>query len=131
MPAAVAGVVRVLRPSGTLVVIDVVAPESALLDTTLQTIDLLRDMSHVRNYCASEWRSMLRVPGLADAGSESWKLRLEFDSWVRRIAAPSRRVDAPRAVFDDLPAEAREYFVVAADGSFTSDALWIEVSKRG
>lgn len=56
MPAAVAEVVRVLRPSGTLVVIDVVAPESALLDTTLQTIDLLRDMPHVRDYCASEWR---------------------------------------------------------------------------
>lgn len=74
---------------------------------------------------------MLRVPGLTDAGSESWKLRLEFDSCVRRIAAPSRRVDAPRAVFDDLPAEAREYFVVAADGSLISDALSIELWKRG
>ena len=131
VPAAVAEVVRVLRPGGTLVVIDVVAPEPALLDTTLQTLELLRDRSHVRNYRASEWRSMLNLPGLTNAVSDSWKLPLEFDSWVRRIATPARRVEALRTVLDDLPAEARKYFAVAADGSFISDALWIEVSKRG
>jgi ubiquinone/menaquinone biosynthesis C-methylase UbiE len=131
VPAAMAEVRRVLRPGATLVVIDVVAPESPLLDTTLQTIDLLRDMSHVRNYRASEWRAMLGFPELTGATSDTWKLPLEFDSWARRIATPSRRVDALRAVFADLPAEARDYFAVAADGSFTCDALWIEVSKRG
>jgi hypothetical protein len=40
-------------------------------------------------------------------------------------------VEALRAVFDDLPAEAREYFAVAADGSFTCDVLWLEAAKRG
>ena len=130
LPAAMAEVVRVLRPGGTLVVIDVVAPESALLDTTLQTLELLRDMSHVRNYRASEWRSMLQLPELTNAVSDSWKLPLEFASWVRRIATPPRRIAALRTVLDDLPAEARDYFAVAADGSFVSDAMWIEVSKR-
>jgi len=130
VPAAVTEVVRVLRPGGTLVVIDVVAPEAALLDTTLQTLELLRDLSHVRNYRASEWRSMLQRPELTDAVSDTWRLPLEFDSWVRRIATPARRVEALRTVLEDLPAEAREYFAVSADGSFVSDALWIEVSKR-
>jgi ubiquinone/menaquinone biosynthesis C-methylase UbiE len=131
VPAAVAEAVRVLAPGGTFVIIDVIAPESALLDTILQTIELLRDMSHVRNYRASEWRSMLGVPGLSAAIGDAWKLRLEFASWVRRIATPERRVAALRAVFDDLPAEAREYFAVAADGSFTCDVLWLEAAKRG
>ena len=130
VPAAMAQIERVLRPGGRLVVIDVVAPEAALLDTTLQTIDLLRDLSHVRNYRASEWRSMLAAAGLVETGSEQWKLPLEFDSWVRRIATPPRRIDALRAVFDALPAEARAYFSVAADCSFISDALWIEAAKR-
>jgi ubiquinone/menaquinone biosynthesis C-methylase UbiE len=130
VPAAVAEVVRVLRAGGTLVVIDVIAPESALLDSTLQTLELLRDMSHVRNYRASEWRSMLSVPGLTHVSCDLWKLALEFDSWVRRIATPERRVDALRTVLDDLPAEARDYFSVAADGSFSSDALWIEAVRR-
>jgi ubiquinone/menaquinone biosynthesis C-methylase UbiE len=131
VPAAVGEVMRVLRPGGTLVVIDVMAPEAALLDTTLQTLELLRDMSHVRNYRASEWRSMLNLPGFTNPASDAWKLPLEFDSWVRRIATPARRVEALRTVLEELPAEAREYFAVAADGSFVSDALWIEASKRG
>jgi SAM-dependent methyltransferase len=125
--AALAEVARVLAPGGTFVVIDVVAPEAALLDTILQTIELLRDMSHVRDYRASEWSSMLSGAGLAIAGTDSWKLRLEFNSWVRRIATPNRRIDALRAVFDDLPAEARDYFALGADGSFTCDVQWIEV----
>jgi SAM-dependent methyltransferase len=129
VPAAVMQIVRALRPGGTLVVIDVVAPESALLDTTLQTLELLRDSSHVRDYRASEWRSMLSAPGLSYVASEQWKLALEFDSWVRRIATPARRIDALRAVMQDLPAEARDYFSVAPDGSFSSDALWIEALK--
>jgi ubiquinone/menaquinone biosynthesis C-methylase UbiE len=130
VPAAVAEMVRVLRPGGTLVVIDVIAPEAALLDSTLQTIELLRDMSHVRNYRESEWRAMLDLPQLDAPSSAQWKLPLEFDSWVRRIATPARRVAALRAVFDDLPAEAREYFSVSADGSFVSDAIWIEAARR-
>jgi ubiquinone/menaquinone biosynthesis C-methylase UbiE len=131
VPDAMAEVRRVLRPGATVVVIDVAAPESPLLDTTLQTLELLRDMSHVRDYRASEWRTMLSSPEVTDATSDTWKLSLEFDSWVRRIATPSRRVDALRAVLADLPAEARDYFAVTADGSFTCDVLWIEVSKRG
>jgi SAM-dependent methyltransferase len=130
VPAALAEMVRVLRPGATLVAIDVVAPESALLDTTLQTLELLRDSSHVRDYCVSEWRSMLSASGLVYGASEQWKLPLEFDSWVRRIATSARRVDALQAVMQDLPAEAREYFGVAADGSFSSDALWIEARKN-
>jgi hypothetical protein len=105
--------------------------ESALLDTTLQALELLRDVSHVRNYRASEWRSMLNLPGPTNAVSHSWKLPIDFDSWVRRIATPARRVEALRAVLADLPAEARDHFAIAADASFISDALWIEVARRG
>jgi hypothetical protein len=38
-------------------------------------------------------------------------------------------VDALRAVLADLPTEARDYFLVTPDGSFSSDAAWIEVAK--
>jgi ubiquinone/menaquinone biosynthesis C-methylase UbiE len=41
---------RVLKPGGRLIVIDVVAPDSALFDTHLQALELLRDASHVRDH---------------------------------------------------------------------------------
>ncbi|HEY1724437.1 MAG TPA: methyltransferase domain-containing protein [Steroidobacteraceae bacterium] len=126
VPSALREMARVLKPTGRLVVIDVMAPEAALLDTALQTLELLRDRSHVRNYRASEWQQMLASAGLGQIDSHGWKLPLEFDSWVRRIATSSRRIDALRAVIEDLPSEVRGYFAVSADGSFTIDAGWIE-----
>jgi ubiquinone/menaquinone biosynthesis C-methylase UbiE len=129
VPAALREVARVLKPQGRFVVIDVIAPEAALLDTTLQTLELLRDRSHVRDYRESEWQQMLAAAGFADLISNVWKLPLQFDSWVRRIATPSRRIEALRAVFEDLPSEARSYFAVQADGSFTSDGCWIEAVR--
>jgi len=57
---------RVLKPGGKLVIVDIVAPEVPLLDTLLQTAEVLRDVSHVRDYRVSEWQAML-----AEAGFQS------------------------------------------------------------
>lgn len=129
--AAIAEMARVLRSGGKLIIIDVVSPESPLLDTTLQTLEVLRDMSHVRNYRLSEWLSMLGGHGLADTTSHGWKLPLEFSSWVKRIGTPPQRVQALHAMIDDLPTEAREYFAITAERSFEIDVAWMESQKSG
>jgi ubiquinone/menaquinone biosynthesis C-methylase UbiE len=130
VPSALAEVARVLTPNGTLLIIDALAPESPLLDTTLQSLELLRDMSHVRNYRLSEWRAMLHESCLVERNHRAWKLSLEFQSWVQRIATPPRRIQALHALIDDMPSEARDYFAVTADRSFRIDAGWIEAGKR-
>ena len=45
---------RVLKPGGVAAFIDVMSPGSPLLDTYLQTVEVLRDTSHVRDYSAAE-----------------------------------------------------------------------------
>lgn len=59
---ALAGLIqarRVLAPDGVAVFIDVTASSSALCDSWLQTLELLRDLSHVRDYSMAEWTAML------------------------------------------------------------------------
>jgi len=129
VPRALAECARVMAPGGRLIVIDVTAPETPLLDTSLQVVELLRDASHVRNYRVSEWRSMQRAAGFADPTVNGWKLALEFKSWVARIGTPPARVAALQAVFPALAAEAREYFQVSPDLSFAIDAAWFETRK--
>ncbi len=121
---------RVLKPGGMVVVIDVVAPESPLLDTVLQTVEILRDASHVRDYRESEWRAMLIAADFSPPAADHWKLPMEFRSWIARIGTPARRVAALEAVFAELAQEARDYFKVAADCSFVIDAAWFEATKR-
>jgi ubiquinone/menaquinone biosynthesis C-methylase UbiE len=122
---------RVLAPGGRLVVIDVVAPEAPLLDTALQVVEFLRDASHVRDYRISEWRAMQHAAGFAEPEVATWKLPMEFLSWIARIGTPPDRVAALRAAFAALSAEARAYFQVGADLSFSIDAASLDTRNAG
>jgi len=124
--AALREVRRVIKPSGTLVIIDVVALESPLCDTLLQTVEILRDVSHVRDYRLSEWREMLQQTGFAVPRTDNWTLTMEFGSWVARMRTPELRVQAIRDVFAQAPQEARAAFRVQTDSSFDLPVAWMQ-----
>ncbi|WP_018150594.1 class I SAM-dependent methyltransferase [Leeia oryzae] len=129
MTSAMKEMYRVLKPGGKCIVIDVIAPETPLLDTVLQTVEILRDASHVRDYRVSEWQTMLENTGFKVHDHDSWKLPLAFASWVKRIGTSEARIAALKAVFGDLPEEAKRYFQVAEDYSFVTDTAWLTASK--
>jgi SAM-dependent methyltransferase len=124
--AAFAEVRRVLRPGGTLIVIDAVAPEQPLFDTILQTVEILRDPSHVRDYRVSEWNRLLVGAGFAAPHCDQWKLRMEFDVWVGRMRTPPLQAQAIRELLAHAAEEARSYFQVGDDGSFDLDVAWMQ-----
>lgn len=126
VPRALAECARVLKAGGRLIVIDAVAPEQPLLDTALQVFEFLRDAGHVRDYRVSEWSAMQRVSGFDEPAVWRWRIPLDFESWVARIATPAARIAALKDVFAGFSGEVREYFRVAADLSFAIDAAWIE-----
>jgi SAM-dependent methyltransferase len=129
VPRALAECARVTARGGRLIVIDVIAPETPLFDTSLQVIEFLRDASHVRNYRVSEWVAMQRAAGFREPAVARWKLPLEFGSWIARIGTPHARVAALRTVFAELPNEARGYFQISPELSFVTDSAWLEALK--
>ncbi len=128
VPRALAECARVIAPGGRMVVVDVISPETPLLDTSLQVLEFLRDASHVRDYRASEWTSMYKAAGFGEPTITAWKLSIDFNSWIARIGTPPDRVAALESVFCELPSEAGEYFQIGPDRSFVTDSAWIEGS---
>lgn len=114
---------RVLKPGGVAAFIDVMSPGSPLLDTYLQSVEVLRDTSHVRDYSSAEWLRQVAEAGLFTRGCSRQRLRLEFGSWVERMRTPPVMRDAIRALQQAMGDEVRAYFEVAADGSFSTDTL--------
>lgn len=129
VPAGLKEIHRVLRPDGVMVVIDIVAPETPLHDTTLQAVELLRDASHVRNYRVSEWAAMFAAAGFAQQQQSSWRLKMVFDEWIARMRTPPEREVAIRSLLQSAPEETRAYFAVEDDDSFFIDATFFEARR--
>lgn len=106
---------RVLKPGGSLILGDIVASETAALDTVLQTLEILRDPSHVRDHSVSQWQVMMRDAGFVPGAVQTFDLDLDFAAWVERIGTPETHINALRAFFSTLTAEAREHFRVPDD----------------
>lgn len=120
---------RVLKPGGKVVLMDVVSPGHPLLDVYLQTVEVLRDTSHVRDYAPGEWLNMFTEAGLTISGVTADRLLLEFSSWVARMRTPEHFVTAIRALQQGASQEVINHFAIQPDGSFSTDIMMITASK--
>ena len=121
--AGVAEARRTLKPGGLTAFMDVVAPEDPLLDTWLQSLELLRDPSHVRNYTIPQWRTMLEAVGFKPTRCSRYRIRLEFAAWVARMNTPPALIAAIRALQARADEDVVRHFAVEADGSFWLDTM--------
>jgi len=105
---ALAEINRVLKDSGRFILIDIVGYESYVEDTFLQTIELLRDLSHVRDYTVSQWKNFFAEIGFTSPDTDQWGLDLDIEAWLTRMAVPEQRVIAIRDLLDNCSDNIRE-----------------------
>jgi SAM-dependent methyltransferase len=120
---------RVLKPGGTAGFVDAIAPGAPLLDTFFQSIELLRDCSHVRDYSRAEWEAAMGRAGLIPGVTGRHRVRLEFTSWVERMCTPKVQVDAIRALQAAVSSHVTRYFETEPDGSFCIDVATFQATK--
>lgn len=122
-------VCRVLKPGSRLIMMDVMSPGHPVRDIWLQTVEALRDTSHVRNYSSGEWLSFINNANLVVDTLLTDRLPLEFSSWVARMRTPAALVEAIRMYQESASGEVKGYFALQEEGSFTSDIIMIEARK--
>lgn len=108
-------VARVLTPGGRFLVVDNTSPDDPSADRWINTVEVLRDPSHVREWSQSEWQAYFHEAGLSFGVTNTWLKMLEFDDWVARQQTPPAAVTELRALFAAAPAAIRETFAIEAD----------------
>jgi len=114
---------RVLKAGGIAAFADVTTPGAPLLDTWLQSLELIRDPSHGRNLSVAQWRAAITAAGYRVTDVTPRRLRLDFTSWVTRMGTPAVQVETLRALHRRMPQEVAAHFAMEADGSFTVDTM--------
>ncbi|CNG64694.1 sam-dependent methyltransferase YafE [Yersinia frederiksenii] len=116
---------RVLRPGGRVIFMDVVSPGHPVLDIYLQTVEVLRDTSHVRNYSPGEWLALFTDAGLLISEVTSDRLYLEFSSWIARMRTPEHFATAIRELQKSASDSVINHYQIQSDGSFSSDIMMV------
>jgi ubiquinone/menaquinone biosynthesis C-methylase UbiE len=116
-------IARVLKPDGQFILSDVVASPEPLLDTFLQTIEFVRDPSHVRDHSIQQWQAMLAEVGFQSKVVTTWEIALNFDSWVQRIGTPAGNVATLHSLFAGASEEVRRAFRIQPNDFAITGAL--------
>ncbi len=90
VPATLAETRRVLREEGRLIAADVVSSEDADESALHNSLERLRDPTHVRMYSASNLLDILQFGGFRVVHHESWRQARAFAEWAAIIADPAR-----------------------------------------
>lgn len=122
---------RVCKPGGQAGFVDAISPGRAVLDTYLQSVELLRDTSHVRDRSRAEWEDALARAGFMVGTATLFRLRMDFPTWIARMRTPPEMVAAIRAVQAAMADEVRRHFAIEADGSFMLDVALFTATRAG
>lgn len=108
----VAEVSRVLRPGGSFLLIDNVAPEDDELAAFINTVEKLRDESHVRCPSVAEWKTWLQRSSLVELQSRARRKTFQFSSWVERTCSSEQQRKQVEQFILAADERLQEYFAV-------------------
>ncbi|WP_325034788.1 class I SAM-dependent methyltransferase [Lentibacillus sp. Marseille-P4043] len=123
---------RVLKPDGQFLFIDNIAPEDNALDQFNNTLEKMRDYSHVRSRLVSEWKKIFRDNDLTIMKEMTRKKTLPYKEWVRRTVDNQEKINGITQYILNSSDEVQYYFQVKMENndiqSFAIDE-WMVLAK--
>jgi ubiquinone/menaquinone biosynthesis C-methylase UbiE len=104
---------RVLKPKGTLALVDNVVPKGRVGDY-VNALERLRDPSHLRAWTMREWREALAAHGFAIAHEEEFVKPMEFSAWGGRHDATTQAL--LRSLFEEATPAVKAFLEPEGEG---------------
>lgn len=99
--AVVREMLRVVRPSGRVGVIDIVADDDPAIAAEMNRLERLRDPSHARALAEGEIRSLIEETGATVITSDTQDQPLELEDWLERSKTPAHIRNEIRVLIED------------------------------
>ncbi|PAV29940.1 SAM-dependent methyltransferase [Virgibacillus profundi] len=124
---------RVLNRDGKFLLIDNVVSENLPYGEFINTLEKMRDYSHVRSLRISEWKQLLNNYNLSVTNHQNRKKTLPYDEWINRtLDKEDDRKKVSRFILDATK-DLQEYYQIEITGetihSFTIDE-WMVLCKK-
>lgn len=84
-PAALAEMFRVIKPGGTLILVDNVVPEDPVAGALINEFETIRDPSHAHCYPLSEFQGMVEGTGFRIVESSERHKQMDLVDWCKRL----------------------------------------------
>jgi ubiquinone/menaquinone biosynthesis C-methylase UbiE len=100
---------RVVRPGGSVAVIDNIVPEDPGAAAFINSWEKLRDPSHNRALTETEWRRLFAAAGLTIEHVGRFRKKRDFANWIGRMPVDVETQERVRAMLLESEGEAREW----------------------
>ena len=120
MDKAMQEIKRIIKPDGLIMIIDIEGFADPVIDTHFQTIEILRDRSHVRDYSDNEWRAFFQSINFEVTQHQTFPVRLEIASWLKRMQTPNIKIEVIKQMQQEANSQVKEALKIEQEGSFTA-----------
>ena len=133
VPRALQEFHRVLRRGGRMVIIDTLLPDDPEIAEFYQTMEKMRDPTHVRAYRKDEWTRMVEEAGFILHETKVFPKMHDFQEWARRAGLSREGIHQLNAYFIQAPPKVQDYFQIETFAgeveSYTDGKLLIYASR--
>ncbi|MBW2520626.1 MAG: methyltransferase domain-containing protein [Deltaproteobacteria bacterium] len=112
VPRALSEFHRVLRRGGRMAIVDTVLPDEPEIADFYQTVEKMRDPTHIRAYTVSEWEKMVQEAGFILHETAIYPKTHDFPTWAKRSGLNRSGVSELNKFFVEAPEIVQEYFQI-------------------
>ncbi|MFZ3576543.1 class I SAM-dependent methyltransferase [Virgibacillus sp. DJP39] len=105
-------VYRVLKPGANFILIDNIAPGDPILNNFVNTLEKMRDYSHVRSLLVCEWKEHLTTYKLVVVKEKTRMKTLPYKEWINRTLDTEQKKDEVSSYILKSSSEIKDYFQV-------------------
>jgi len=133
VPRALKEFHRVLRRGGRMVIVDTLLPEDPDIADFYQTMEKMRDPTHVQAYRKEDWVRMLEEADFIVHTTEVYPKTHDFQEWARRAGLNREGIHELNRFFIEAPDRVHDYFKIETFAgeveSYTDRKLLVYASR--